>query len=261
MKKSGRRFGFLFRFLKAVIKPFYPKYELMGLENIPDEPCIIVANHTQMYSPIVCELYLPDNFVTWCAGEMTKLKEVPAYAFKDFWSQKKPSVRWLFKIASYLIAPLSVLVFNNARTIPVFRDNRIITTFKLSLSAVQDGKSLVIFPEHDEAHNNIVARFSTKFTDIARMHFKNSGKRLSFVPTYVAPNLKKMYFGNPIVYDETNEKNKERNRICDYLMDEITKIATSLPKHTVVPYRNISKKYYPKNTDEKEVVQNGKNKV
>ena len=33
-------------------------------------------------------------------------------------------------------------------------------------------------------------------------------------------------------------------------MDSITDIACHLPEHTVVPYRNIPKKFYPKNTQE-----------
>ena len=43
---------------------------------------------------------------------------------------------------------------------------------------------------------------------------------------------------------------QERSRICNYLMDEITSIACSLPRHTVVPYPNIPKKDYPCNIPE-----------
>ena len=39
----------------------------------------------------------------------------------------------------------------------------------------------------------------------------------------------------------------ERKRICDELMDAITEIAVSLPEHTVIPYPNISARYYGKN--------------
>ena len=39
-----------------------------------------------------------------------------------------------------------------------------------------------------------------------------------------------------------------RARICAGLMDRITAMAAALPPHTVVPYRNIPKRDYPKNT-------------
>lgn len=111
---------------------FYPKMEIVGLENLPDESCAIVGNHTQMHGPIACELYFPDNFYTWCAAPMMKLKEVPAYAYTDFWLQKPKALRPLFKLVSYIIAPLSVLIFNNARTIAVYM------RIKISLRSVQE---------------------------------------------------------------------------------------------------------------------------
>ena len=48
----------------------------------------------------------------------------------------------------------------------------------------------------------------------------------------------------------------ERSRIRDYLMQEITDIACALPEHTVVPYRNIPKKYYPSNKRKEEPHEN-----
>jgi hypothetical protein len=37
-------------------------------------------------------------------------------------------------------------------------------------------------------------------------------------------------------------------------MDGVTSIARSLPEHTVLPYKNVAKRYYRKNTDyEREV--------
>ena len=58
--------------------------KVIGKENLPDEPCIIVGNHTLMNGPIACELYTPGKHYTWCNGEMMHLKEVPQYAFEDF---------------------------------------------------------------------------------------------------------------------------------------------------------------------------------
>ena len=65
-----------------------------------------------------------------------------------------------------------------------------------------------------------------------------------------APALKTMYIGKPTVFDPEAPMEQERQRICDYLMDEITRTAQELPLHTVVPYRNIPKKDYPKNRRE-----------
>lgn len=242
-KKTTR----LYRLIKWLVKTCYPKMEVEGLENLPQEPVIMVGNHSQMHGPIACELYFPGQRYTWCAGEMMHLKEVPGYAFQDFWSRKPKWTRPFYRLLSYIIAPLSVCVFNNADTIGVYHDTRILSTFKTTVKRLCEGSSVVIFPEHDVQYNHIIYEFQDKFIDIARLYYKKTGKELAFAPMYIAPNLRKMYLGEPIRFCAANPMDEERRRICRYLMNEITSIAQSLPEHTVVPYRNIPKKDYPSN--------------
>ncbi len=245
MKKKISRA--IYKFVKFLVWLFYPKMKVEGVENLPDEPCIIAANHTQMNGPIACELYFPGRRYTWCAGQMMHLKEVPEYAFTDFWSHKPKYIRWFFKLASYVIAPLSVCVFTNAETIPVYRDARLLTTFRQTLTRLTEGASVVIFPEHDGVYDHIVNDFQDKFVDIAKMYYKRTGKALQFVPMYIAPALKKMYIGKAVRFEPEADIKLERGRICSHLMGEISAIGRSLPEHTVVPYRNIPKKLYPSN--------------
>lgn len=237
----------VYNVLKRCVRLVYRKMEIVGMEHLPDEPALIVANHCQLHGPISCELYFPEDRYTWCIGEMMHLKEVPAYAYKDFWSGKPKCCRWFYKLLSYLIAPLSVYVFNNASTIAVYHDARLVHTFKETVSRLQEGANVVVFPEHYEKYSNIVNDFQVNFVNIARLYYKQTGKELSFVPMYIAPNLKKMYLGKPIQFCAAKPMDEQRRQICDYLMNEITKIGCSLPAHTVIPYPNIPKKYYPNN--------------
>ena len=126
---SNKQGSLCYRAIKRVVSWVYPKVTSVGVESLPDEPSIIVGNHSQLHGPIISELHIPVDNYTWCVGEMMKLKEVPAYAFRDFWSFKPWYSRWFYKIVSYLIAPLSVLIFNNAHTIAVYRDARLFSTF------------------------------------------------------------------------------------------------------------------------------------
>ncbi len=243
----------LFKIIIYLLRIFSPKMEIVGDENLPDDSCVIIGNHAQIYGPIACELYFSDDYHTWCAAPMMKLKEVPSYAYQDFWAQKPKFLRPFFKLASYIIAPLSVLLFNNARTIAVYRDNRVLRTFRETIAMLQAQNTVVIFPEHDKKHNNIIYDFQEGFVDVARFYYKRTGKELYFVPLYIAPKLKKMCLGKPVRFSAGAPVGQERRRICDCLMNEITHIARSLPEHTVIPYRNISKHLYPKNTQKEPV--------
>ncbi len=239
----------IYKFLAAILKAVYPKIEAVGAENIPNEPVIIVGNHCQLHGPIACEFYSPVKRRTWVAGATTNYKECPSYAYEDFWSQKPKYQLPFFKVISYVVTPLLVLINTNAETIPVYRDKRIFSTFKRTVSCLEGGDSIVIFPEHDKKHNNIVYDFQDKFIDVARLYHKKTGKELSFVPLYIAPKMKKMYYGKPIRFNASAPIDEERERIRAYLMSEITDTAVSLELHTVVPYRNIPKKYYPLNKE------------
>ena len=237
----------LYRVIKWFVWLFYPKITPVGVENIPNEPVVFVGNHSQMNGPIACELYFPVERYTWCAGEMMHVRQVPAYAFQDFWSNKPSSIRWFYRLLSYVIAPFSACVFTNANTIAVYHDTRVLSTFKQTVNKLAAGDSVVIFPEKNEPYNGILWQFQDRFVDVARLYKKKTGKDLGFVPFYLALDLKQMHFGEPVYFCPENSMDEERSRICKELAQRITDIAVSLPRHRVVPYPNLPRKEYPFN--------------
>ncbi len=246
----GRLTDGVYRFIRFWVKLFYPKIQVFGLENLPKEPCVIVSNHCQMNGPISAELYFPGERAIWCAGEMMDLKAVPDYAFRDFWRNKPRSIRWFYRLLSYLIAPFSVCIFKNARTIPVYRDKRLLTTFRQTIARLKAGANVIIFPEYDAPHNHILCDFQEGFVDVARSYCRQSGKPLAFVPMYLAPSRKAMYIGEPVFFSQEAPIREERARICACLKGRITAMAVALPRHRVVPYNNMPKKNYGYNVPE-----------
>ena len=242
-----------FKLARSIARIFYRKRKIIGEENIPCEPSLIVGNHAQMHGPLSCELFFPTKKYIWCIGQMMKMKEVPNYAYKDFWSHKPKCIRWLFKIISYIIAPAAYFL-KHADTIAVYKDARIVHTFKETVDKLNEGANVVVFPECPTEYNNIVNEFQDKFIDVARLYYKKYNKEISFTPMYNAAKLKTIVFGKPIKFDASKPIEEERKRICDYLKDEITKIAKELPVHMVVPYLNIKKKDYPLSKGNKKVV-------
>ena len=244
-----KKTSILFVIIKTLIRIFYGKMEIVGLENLPKENAIIVANHSQMNGPIAGELFMPDDCYIWCAGQMMDSKEVPEYAFTDFWSHKPKWTHPYYRLLSYVITPFAVCIFNHARTIAVYRDMRIMSTFKQSIKMLMEGKNILIFPEKDVQHNNILYQFQENFVDVAKFYYKKTNTELTFVPMYIAPKLRKMYIGEGFTYRHENTIEEERHRLCTCLSDAITNLARNLPTHIVVPYRNMPRKYYVTNKD------------
>ena len=239
----------LFRFMIRVIRRVYPQPELTGLENLPDEPCIIVSNHAKTHGPIISQLFFPENSYTWCASQVMHLEDFPAYAFEDFWSYKPRWSHWFWHMLSYLIAPFGVSLMTNARTIETHYDNGILSTFRTTVKRLCEGNHVIIFPEYKENYNHVVNRFHDGFVSVAKLYHKKTGKAIQFVPMYIAPNLRQTVIGHPVRFCPEAPAEEERQRICSQLMDAVTNLAESLPPHRVIPYDNkIPKRNYPWNT-------------
>ncbi len=135
-------------------------------------------------------------------------------------------------------------MFTEAHTIAVYHDRRGASTFRDTVKRLQEGANIVIFPEHDVPYNYIVCDFQEGFVDTARLYYKRTGKALSFVPMYLAPDLHRVCIGRPRPFHPEAPVAEERKRLCYDLMEDITAMAASLPRHRVVPYNNAPRKQY-----------------
>lgn len=239
----------LFRLIVRIVRRLTPKYTVCGVEKLPEESCVIVGNHCQLYGPIAAELYMPRDSFIWCVGEMMNRKEVPAYAYEDFWPGKRKGLCWFYHMLSHLIALPMSYVLTYAHAIPVYHDTRILTTIRRSIECLNSGADVVIFPESHEPYNGILWNFHTHFADLARMYYRRTGNAVCFVPMYTAPKLGSIHFGDPVRYNPDAPPDEERERISAAMLEGITALAVALPRHTVVPYPNIRKRDYPLNTD------------
>ncbi|MBE5845512.1 MAG: 1-acyl-sn-glycerol-3-phosphate acyltransferase [Butyrivibrio sp.] len=237
----------VYRFVRILASVVMPVFEVEGVENLPDGPAIVVGNHSQAYGPVAAELYFPRKHYTWCISDMMEKECVADYAYKDFWSKKPALVRPFFRLLSYMLPTISEIVFTNADTIPVYRDKRVMKTFQFSCDKLKEGASVVIFPEEYTEYNNIVHKFQRGFVHVAKYYYRQTKESVPCVPMYVCPELGKLVFGKPIFYSPDNKSGEEAERICSYLQDSISEIAYNMPRHRVVPYPNVSRKYYPTN--------------
>lgn len=242
--KNGKSIWYVI--IRFFVNIFYKKRTFEGLENITEEPVIFVGNHAQIHGPILAEVQFPFKHITWSIGNVFTIKEFIKHAKTDFWGNKPKSIKWLYMILAYIISPIAVGVFNSANVIGVYRDQRIIKTFRETVKHLKKGESIIIFPECHTPYNNIVNEFEENFVEVARLYYMMTKKKLSFVPMYNAVRLKKVLFGKPIEYNPELPSDEIKKQICKYLKEEITKLALSLPSHEVVQYSNEGRRKNPK---------------
>ncbi len=236
-----RKKGVVYKICAPFVRLFYRKVKFIGLENLPEESCVIIGNHAQMHGPANAELNFPTKKLIWCDGPMMVRKEFPKYAYNNFFGGKPSFFQKLFV---RLLTPLITNIFNNADALPVYRDMRIMKTYKATTDVLEQGVNVVILPECPEEFNEITNKFNEYFVDVARFYYKHTGKELDFVPMYYCRELRKTLFGKSIKFDANAPIETERKRICEYLMGEITLLAKTLPPHRVIPFNNVKKKDY-----------------
>ena len=248
MKNKQNKHSLTYRLCASLVHSAYKQPNLVDFDKLDTtEPCMFVGNHAQLYGPIFAELIFPLEKRIWCIGEVMDKSTATAYCYKDFWPHKNKFFAPLYKIpalfAGWLVGKLS----REVNAIPVYHDGRLLGTIKGTLSALEEGKNVVLFPEYLQPYNDILYQFYDKYVDVAKLYYKRTGKCLKFVPMYIAPTISTIAVGTPIAYDPTNDPNAERDKINNYIKEEITRVAKSLPKHKIVPYENIKKKNYPYN--------------
>lgn len=223
------------QFIRSVISFFTPKYNSIGRDNIPKDPCVFVSNHARAMGPIVMCTRLNRNIRPWVHADVCFCDTFKSYAIADFW----PNAKGVGKALAYIVANLlkwpAPYLFSGMQAIPVYRDQRAIITFKKSVQTLREGLDIVLFPEKDGEYSRFVNPIDNGFVDLGAMFNKQEG--LQFVPTYICPELKTICFGVPVRYDTALTAGQNRDALGEEILLRIDALAKSLPQHNATTYR------------------------
>lgn len=195
--------------------------ELVNPENMPDEyPVVFVSNHAEALGPIAVMTSLPVRVYPWVVGDMLDFEKAPEYLRKDF---VEPQLRipppFSLKFAA-MLSKASVRLLRAIGCIQVWQGEALLETYRLSVKALAEGKSLLIFPEDpkqkaDELYN--ITPFYKGFTRLGEMYHQRTSRILPFYPLAVHPIVRKIKVGRPISHNPYHDPVRERFRTRDLL--------------------------------------------
>ncbi len=228
IRRHKRRYGI--KVLMFLLRPFY-YHKLRGRENVPsgaDGRLVFICNHGELYGPVVTNLYIPFSFRPWTISDMMDNKEnVTEYCYQYTFKRQKWLPEKLKLPLSRLLAPLFIWTMHSIESIPVYRHKprELMTTFRLSVEAMQAEDNLLIFPENPDAASldkpgylrKGIGEFFTGFAMLAPLYFNKTGKRAIFVPVYASREKRIISFGKGIEYDPDNNPTEEKMRIVQEL--------------------------------------------
>ena len=210
--------------LKLVVK----KPEIRGFDKVDvNRPSIFVANHMGYYGPLKIMLFSQIDLLPWVISEVTDKDLCADYLRRDFIEPTLKLRGWFGKLLSRLLGPLCVGLMDYVEAIPVYHGReRIRETFLLSAQRLNEGRSLLIFPEYGTIDKKYeIGEFQSGFVKVAQDLFVSGGEGVVFYPVFVDKFNNRISYGEPVEFDTAHPFREERKRITGLLRARIIEIS------------------------------------
>ena len=137
-----------FRFMKKLMLGRYKKPNFVYLGEPFSNGGIILSNHEGTDAPMSLELYCDKPLRMWGAHEMNSgLVSMYKYQTRVYYHEKKHWNLQLARLFCLIASPLTYLFYKGLNLISTYHDGRFLKTLRESVSAIQNGENIVIFPE------------------------------------------------------------------------------------------------------------------
>ena len=208
-----------FRAVKACMRLAIKKSDFyyIGGKKI-DEPTIILSNHVGTSAPLAWELYGKLPFRFWGANEMNcTLAELYKYQTQVFYHEKKHWNIHLARLFCLLASPLTYMFYKGLNLISTYRDIRFKRTISDSIKTIEDGKSIIIFPEiSDKGYLDVLEGFHLGFTVLCSILMKE-GKDIPITVAYYKKKDRLYIVDKPVMLSELFTSEATRQEVADKL--------------------------------------------
>lgn len=217
------------RMLYGLFYPFcHCKAEVPPEIAAHEDPIVFVCNHYELFGPLALMTSLKAKFRVWSNERLlTASNEVDQLVDGAVVMAPVFSKRVMTKVLK-IITPLVEWIFANLKAIPVSRQEsgRMLSTMRQSVSALEMGESLVIFPEKGEPHYALggVTPFYPGFAVVGEFASRKLKRPVFFCPIHIDKAGRKLRFGDLVQYQPGDMKN-EPQRVSDCLYEQMQALA------------------------------------
>lgn len=206
-----------FSFIKRVMRMFYKKPKVVSLSgDIPDR-AIFVSNHCNKRGPVVLSLYMPKEFCPWGAhemlgGYMSRLR----YLRDVYYVKKRGYARPVATVCAAFEAFFSIWFYRGMRFIPSYPDTRLYETIKESMTAIDGGFPVLVFPENSESgYKEVLTEFFPGFVMLALHYYRKCGVDLPVYPVYYHAKTHDILIGEPAYVQDYVRSGLDRKAIAE----------------------------------------------
>ena len=199
------------------------------------EPTIFLCNHgLSGHSAIyVNEVHFPFKFAALGHFEMfLGFRKSWNYLYTFNYRLRRGTGRFTSFWRSTIKAIFSKKFYRSCRVIPSYKDYRLIKTFKQAFKCLNDGISLIIYPERiDMGYNNVFVEYLGGFVSIASNYYKRVGKEIKVCAVYYSEATNQLLMDEPISVLDMLKNGKTKEEIAKVFVDR----TNNLYKDYVIP--------------------------
>ncbi len=221
------RLNWFFRFLRWFVKLFKRKPVIVDQNHGQIEgPAIFVSNHSGAAGPMDLSIYFPYYFVPWGAHEMRgNYKTRWKYLYYVFYQQKLKYKKFKSFFLATVLAIINPFLYKNMRLIPTYQDIRFTKSLRESLSYLDDGIPILVFPEDSsEGYDEIIVKFNEGVVVLADYVDKHRDIDIPIYPVYYSKRKRVIEIGKKASYRTLKDKGHTRAEIADILRRHVNKL-------------------------------------
>lgn len=207
-----------FRVIKKIMRLFIKETEFVYLGEKIDEPTIVLSNHVGTSAPLAWELYGNLPFRFWGAYEMNaSLAKLYKYQTRVFYHEKKHWNLHLARLFCLIASPLTYMFYKGINLISTYQDIRFKKTISESIQTLEEGKSVIIFPEiSDKGYLDVLEGFHQGFTVLGSILLKKN-MDMPITVAYYRKKEKRYIVDRPVMLSEIFKEGVSREEIAAQL--------------------------------------------
>lgn len=216
----------VWRIMKGILRPSKKITKITYLGEELTEKCIILANHNNKKGPLWYDLNLPVSHARWGAGEMLGNYKSRYHYLRDvLYIQKNQKGKGISTFKAIFEAIFSPFIYKGMRVLPTYGDARILSTITDSITMLEKGVAIQIYPEDSSSgYFDVMTKFYSGFVLLAQRYYKKTGVDLPVYPMYCSLPHRHIIVGKPVYVQELLGKGMNREQIADLLRDMVNDI-------------------------------------
>ena len=216
-----------FRCFKQFLKLFVRKPEIVSLGGKPEERAIVVSNHSAASGLLTLELYYPNFFIPWGTFEMCQnYRGRFRYLNTVYYRQKKKYPAPVSFVFAAVAAAVTRGVYKGMQLLPSYPDARLLGTIRKSVRILDEGKSVLIFPEDSsDGYKELLTEYYAGFVFLAKTYRRLRGVDLPVYNCYFHKKKRLLIIDRPVYLKELFDRGMNEHEIAAFFKDRVNALA------------------------------------